>query len=373
MSANPPTPSTPAASYVPPANTGANRPQAPAPEPAGISERDAASQIEDLFRKKREGTSDRGEDGKFKPKNTPAEAQEGPKAAPEADGEGDVATEAPEGPEDDDLGPAAGEAVEAAGEDGEDFEETDFTHKGKTYKIPKPLVDGAMRQADYSQKMEVVANREKQVLAQAHLLETRQAIISELAPALAQVENTRQQIEQLRGSMPDPDHDPIGYIKFDKHIRDLEVGLNQLQQAVANRGTELATQEQSARAELMRKGYAVVAKAIPKWSDAAYRKQVGEFAVSQGYTQEELTNLTDPRLIALMNDAMLYRKVREARAHVQKKLDTAPPIVRPGSTTNQAGTDKARAQEAISRVKRTGKTDDATNALLAILRGAKRR
>lgn len=362
VGSQPAAPSTPAA--PPPA------PSAPptglaALDSPGVSDSQAQSRIEDLFKKQR------GDDGKSQPKDAPQTAQEpaeGDDDPEEVDSPVGEAAEASEG-----SGAAADADDPYAPAEGGLPEEMEFEHGGKRYTVPKPLVEGALRQADYTKNMQEVAAEKRAVVAERAVTQARQAILSELAPAIAQVQNTEQHIASLRGQMPDPAVDPMGYIQFDKQVRDLEAGLGQLRAAVAQRGTELAAQQQSATAELMREGFQRIAQKIPKWNDQSFRGAVAEFAVSEGYTPDELAASTDPRMIKLMVDAMQYKRLREGKAEARKKIADAAPVVRPTGATNQASTAKAKAADAVARAKRSGTTQDAEAAVLALLRANRKR
>ena len=355
----------------------ATPPATPAPPPAGVaaldspglSDSQAQSRLEDMFKRQR-GDDRRGDDGKFQPKEAPQTAQEAPQGdeeAPEGDSPVPEATEALAAPDSDDPYAAP------AGTEGGLPEEMEFDHGGKKYTVPKPLVEGALRQADYTKNMQEVAAEKRVVAAERVAMQARQAIVAELAPALAQVQNTEQHIASLRAQMPDPSVDPMGYIQFDKQVRDLEAGLGQLRDAVAQRGTELATQQQSATAELMREGFQRIAQKIPKWNDQSFRASVAEYAVAEGYTPDELAATTDPRMIKLMVDAMQYQKLRAGKPEARKKIMDAAPVVRPTGSVNQASAERAKAADAVARAKRSGTTQDAEAAVLALLRAGRKR
>lgn len=350
-------------------------PAAPAapPEPTHLTDSQAQAQIEELISRRRGG--ERGDDGRFKPKDAdkPAEepaqkpAQKAEEAEePVAEGEDEPKAEAGE----DDAQEAEQGADEADAEDSDDIE---IEEGGKKYKVPKALADGAMRQQQFSREMTRLAEQDKVIKAREAAIVVREAITAELAPAIAQVQNTERVIESLRAQMPDPRVDANAYLLADKQVRDLEAGLKQLQAAVAQRGTELAQQHKAAQADLVQKGYAQVARDIPRWKDDAFRAEVFNFGVSRGYTPDELNSTSDPRLISLIHDAMQYRRVRDAQPAVRKKLTDAAPVVRPTGSVNQASSERERAKEAAARVKKTGSSTDAEAAVLALLRAARKR
>lgn len=350
----------------------------------GLTPNAAEAKLTEMFKRNRGVTNEeRTPDGRFARKDGQEPAQDAPaprqapdqRETPAGDSEGQDTAEVDEdglpiraADDDDDDAPAGSDG------DGEELpEEVEFAIGEKKYVVPKPLVEGAMRQADYTKKTEEVAAERRVLAAERAASEFRQAVVQELAPALAQIQNTEQHIEQLRGQMPDPKVDPMGYLEFDKQLRGLTDGLQQLRDAVAKRGTELAQQEQSARAELLQSAYEATVKLVPKWSDESFRMQVAQFGVQQGYTPEELMNITDPRMIRLMRDAMSYRRLKDAKPDVRKKIADAPPVVKPGGANSQASQSRNEVASAKDRVRKTGRTADAEQAILSLLRSAKRR
>lgn len=358
---------------------------------AGYSPSAAQDRIEEIL--KRRAGGDRGENGRFKARQSAQNAQEG--AADASDGSEPVQSRADASTgretaqddwDEDDTGPAgisdeddrqnagndadADEEYGAAGEGGE-LEVVDFTYEGQQFKVPKPLVEGAMRQADYTRSKQEVAVQQAALASERKVFAHRLAAMQELAPAIAQVQNVEQTIEAMRAKTPDPAIDPMGYIQFDKQLRDLESGLQQLKTSVAQRGTELAAQEQAAKADLMRAGFQQIASAIPKWTDPQFRASVAQYAQQRGYTPEELSELTDPRIVTLLHDAMRFDRLRQSQPAVRKKIANAGPVVRPTGQTSQASNMRAEVDSLKSRVKKTGSTKDAEAAMLALLRGSK--
>jgi hypothetical protein len=80
---------------------------------------------------------------------------------------------------------------------------------------------------------------------------------------------------------------------------------------------------------------------------------------------EALQNITEPWMVEILADAAYGRKMREHKATTERRVAAAAsPTVKPGATQ---GTKPAaqKATDAMSRLKRSGKPDDAVAALLA--------
>ena len=111
---------------------------------------------------------------------------------------------------------------------------------------------------------------------------------------------------------------------------------------------------------------------LPEWRDdekrMAISKAIGEYAVGQGYTKEELDTLVDHRSILMLMKAKAYDDVQKKQRIVRsKKVKNKPKVVR--SKAKQEKTpSKARKRAAkLERLRDTGHVDDAAEAIFEIL------
>lgn len=257
-------------------------------------------------------------------------------------------------------------------------EETEFTAtNGKAYKIPRELVEGALRQADYTRSKQELAEIKRSAVAEKAMLALERKITTELAPAIAQVHNLRQAAEQLRGQMPDPESDPLGYIKLDKQIRDREAAATQLERAIAEKRTEFSTQQQSLQTELLHSGVEWLKRTTKGNWNPQIQQQVGQYAVSQGFTPEELTANFDPRFVLMAYKAMQYERRQNAPKAIppEKRREARPaPIPKPSApvSSSRPGRDPQIA-EYRQRAQRTGNINDVGDAIAALLDRSRRR
>lgn len=337
-----------------------------------MSEQLTDAQIEEsLFQKLTGGKADAADEIPDVPEDTdePAVIDRTEPAASEA--EKDVARDAGE------LADEAAPAAEAVDEEPAAEDVIDFEHEGKAYKVPKPLVDGALRQQDYTTKMQELANERKYVAAERARMQVESQVSQTLAPSLAQLQNIDQHIASLKGQSPDPGEDPVGYLRFNKQVSDLRDARQELSAQIEQTRTELMRQKQSADAELLRAGFAVLQRDIPKWgpevqADVAKRMQ------SIGYTPEELASFTDPRVIKLAYESIQYQRMKDSLATTAaKKVAAAPaPVIKPtASATSSTKPVQDRAKALKKQAMRSGNTQDAEAALLAVIQAqrAKRR
>lgn len=333
----------------------------------GMDDAAAAAALKGLFG---------GDAARAAPAATPIEDDQ---ADPSAAAGGEADPPAQGEPPADDGGAAGGDdggtAKPAAGDPPAD-EEQDYEFRGKTYKLPKALVEGRMRLEDYRARTENLAIQRKTFAQQERVARLNIEIQQAVAPDLAAIQNVDQRIASIRGQMPDPAADPMAYLTLDKQAKDLEAARTQMQAAVLAKGTELLKQKQAAQAELLRTGSEQLARDIPNWKDPKVQADVVRHAMDMGFTVEELNNAFDPRFIRVIHDAMQFRRGKAAvspAAITQKRVTQAAPTVRPSGTVNQAGTQRGQLASLKDKATRSGSPDDAIAALTAAYRSAGRR
>lgn len=282
---------------------------------------------------------------------------------PTDDDEGDEPTgddedEGDEGDEDE-----GDEGDEDEGDEGDNAqaEVVDYEFNGQKYKVPKPVLEGI------TGAQEELDNMRKYVAAQQRQVQHDNEMFEGLAPYILQVQNIDSQIEQLRSQRPDPASDPIGYMTFGKQVEELQDARQRLSAQLAKARTELTEKRQSAKAELVASGKAILAKHIPGW-DGKKAGDVAQHMRSLGYAPAELEELSDPRAVIMAYESYMYRQMKAGIGKAKEKRASAPPpVVRAKGQAPQGNARDAQYKKAVARAKKTGSMRDAENALLAAL------
>ncbi len=145
-------------------------------------------------------------------------------------------------------------------------------------------------------------------------------------------------------------------------VQFLQQNLDGFMQAVQTKqSTELATQAKEAIKVLSgptEKG------GIEGWNEKVYDELRG-FAVSAGLDKSIVNNLVDPVALKLLHEAMLYR--RGQSKVVTTKVNKTPTKVIKTTTSPAAApsSSKSKVKSALTKLARTGTTDDAADAFLA--------
>lgn len=102
---------------------------------------------------------------------------------------------------------------------------------------------------------------------------------------------------------------------------------------------------------------------IPNWSPQLY-DELRTFAVQAGMDEQLVNAVVDPAAIRLMHDAMMYRRAKEtAKVKTKPKVRAAQRTMKSKGKSNV--TSASKDQEAMKRLKTTGRTEDAVEAFMA--------
>lgn len=235
----------------------------------------------------------------------------------EADGEleGDPDAEAEE-----DTKPATERKVKITVK-GDDGTET-------TEEVPETeLVKGYQRQADYTRKTQALAERESQAV---EFLKTKHDEVR--SHYLQQAEVTRAAVAGMAGIKSDSEMaqlaqtDPAAWVAESQRQKAVQAYLSQLDQQITGE-KQAAQQEQTQRQQQATK--AMYERAWQELSKdgidkPALTKIYGDANKSYGFTNEELAQVYDPRLVRMMKDAAAFRELQSKKAEVTKKVAEAP-------------------------------------------------
>ena len=86
----------------------------------------------------------------------------------------------------------------------------------------------------------------------------------------------------------------------------------------------------------------------------------------KGFTPDELSTLIDSRSIDVLHKAMKYENLLKSKIE-HKKKKVVPKVTKPGTGTNKADVNSERIKQQRSRLKRTGKVEDAAKMLESLM------
>ena len=247
---------------------------------------------------------------------------------------------------------------------------------------------------DQERKIEVTVDGEKQYWTEAELQRDAagQKAINKRFQEIAQVrkqfeqkeaEIAKREAEALQlhnlaqnGSLVAPtppnadlfDNDPIGYMqekmKYDEAKTNYDQGMYQMQ-SVQHRQQQ---QQAEAHQSYLQQQAEVLRTRIPEIVDPVkgdlLKKALVETGVAYGFSEEEMSMVSDARYIETLNDARKYRELVAKRKTTQAKGENARPVVKAGVKKRKAMGADAERKQAQKRLAKTGSIDDALSLML---------
>lgn len=248
-------------------------------------------------------------------------------------------------------------------------------HDGVEIEKPESEVITLAQQGfDYTQKTQKLAEDRKVVEAMAQTIkdqevafrkqvEMQSALINEIADVTA-IDKQLSQYQNLNWQQLS-DSDPVEAQKLFFAYNQLQVQRGQVVAAINTKKQELSKAQEDARNKHLELGRQTLEKEIPGWnSDMA--KDIAATGREYGFSNDELSKLTDPRAVKLLHDAAQWRKLQASKPTVDKKVATASPTVKPGAK-NSATVDRSRTSQAREQLRKTGNGDIAAKLIERML------
>ena len=216
--------------------------------------------------------------------------------------------------------------TETTAED-DDSEEVDY--EGEKYKLPKKLKDALLRQADYTQKTQQVAEQRKAIEAQAQQVqqhaEMSQRYVAEYAEALSLDKELARYANIDWNQLTDAD--PVQAMKLDRQMRELQQRRNEVVSSVTQKQQAQAIEQQRISAQRLNEGRAVLEREIKGWTPET-AKALSSFGKEQGFTEAELAQVNDPRTVKLLHKAWQYDQLLKAKTAKPEPVTQERPVTR---------------------------------------------
>jgi len=230
------------------------------------------------------------------------------------------------------------------------------------------LQKGYSRTQDYTRKTQQIAEVRKQTEAELSAVRAEREQYAQLLSAL------ESQVQQVAQPNIDWDRlyqeDPIEWVRQREVMRDNQDKAAAIQ-SEKQRLAQLSQQEQAQfmQQRLQHEQEALLA-AIPDWKDAkkaqAEKALLMDFGQKIGFTPDELKNVVDHRAVLMLRKAALYDQMMSKRGNIKPVTNNGPRPAKPGAAGRVSNsTEAVRAQQ---RVAKTGRVDDAANAIFQLLK-----
>ena len=261
------------------------------------------------------------------------------------------------------------ESKETEGEEGEELYAVTVNGEEVAVSLDE-LLSGYSRQSDYTRKTQEVANdrKEMEALQQQYnsevyqIQQERQQYMEALTNIIA---GQGSEIEKFSNINWDElrEQDPIEYVTTREQYREAQERIQSLQYQQSQAAQAQQAQMKNARHEMLKVERSKLVDALPEWNEPGTQKELANtlqsYAKTQGFTQEELTELIDHRSILVLLKAQKYDQLQKSDVK-SKKLKNKPRVIRAGSGTPSKGSDKSKRTAQMKRLKQSGHIKDAS-------------
>jgi len=275
------------------------------------------------------------------------------------------------------------ESEEEEVEDEDEPESTVYTVKvnGQDVEVSEDeLIKGYSRQQDYTQKTQQLAEYKRQIDGAAQQMQQEvaqtQQVRAQYVDALATaIEGNYTHLQQFANvdweKLKTEDREE--YLTKRDDYRQAQEGIEQLKAQAGQAQQQQQQEMQVQHQQVLQEEHAKMVSILPEWNDPdtqkAIAKTVSEFALSKGYTQEELSQLVDHRSILVLMQAKAYedmtRKQHEIRA---KKVKNKPQVIKTKAKREKAELGQGKRKAKLQRLQKTGHVDDAASLLEDLLK-----
>ena len=231
------------------------------------------------------------------------------------------------------------------------------------------LLKGYSRQSDYTKKTQELSQGRKEIeeakstydSALSQMQQERQHYVTQLNQILQNSSNNLQEYDKIDWDTLKND-DPIEYVKLREDYRD---GKDKMQ--ALNQQRQMAMQQQQAEAqkvqqEAVQVERAKMIEALPEWGDPDKQKElatdVKSYALSQGFSEEELNSLIDHRSVLVLMKAAKFDALEKADVK-SKKLKNKPKVIRSGKGKGRNSDSKSKLNTKMKRLQQSGRVEDA--------------
>ena len=226
---------------------------------------------------------------------------------------------------DNDVSNSSADEPQAVESDEDDYEVGD-----EKYRIPKTLkahLDelkaGNLRNEDYTQKTQSVAEQRRAFEAERQQFAQQQQLASQHIEKVAEIKAIDRQLEQYQKLDWNAlvDADPVNAMKLDRQMRELQQQRGASVAAVEQAQARTSYESQQETARRIHEAKATLTKEIQGYGTPEVMKELGATAKAFGYRDEELANV--PRAVKLLYEASQYRKLM-AKAKTAEKPEVKP-------------------------------------------------
>jgi len=235
------------------------------------------------------------------------------------------------------------------------------------------LLKGYSRQSDYTRKTQELSNDRK------GMEDLQQKYNSEMAQIQAErqqyTEYLNQIVENSMGGLDKyanldwerlKESDPIEYVTKREEYREAQEKIQAMRNEQATAQQRQAEESKQLHSNMVMEEHQKLVSAVPEWGEPEKQKElagtVRKYALSQGFSEEELNSLVDHRSVLVLMKAAKFDAMDNADIK-SKKLKNKPKVIRAGKGKTKGENSKSKRAAKMKRLQSSGHVDDAASIL----------
>lgn len=223
------------------------------------------------------------------------------------------------------------------------------TINGKTEMVPvEEAIKGYQRDKDYFRKTEELANERRAV--ENSLNELHKAIESNLEQGAVAV-------TYLRSQLPDPEElyrlsqeDPDAYVAEEAKARKVQAQIERIQNETKQSMQQYEEQQKKHVQNLKQQGIDTLKREAPHLLTDDGQRNLITFAKGMGYTEQEIRNVIDPRMLITLDEQRQFRAMKAKSLQGKKKVKQAVKQVKSSGRGEKAGGKSAELRQLKANV-----------------------
>lgn len=265
--------------------------------------------------------------------------------------------------------------VELEADDAEPDEDTseesepeyvEIKHNGKPIKLTlDEVLEHASKGFDYTVKTQELAETRRQIDAQAQLLQQQYQLQQATLQQTAQLYSMDSQLKNYENVNWDGwmDQDPIEASKGWQKYQMLKSQRDDVANSITQVQTQAQHQTQQQLQRQLAEGAQQLAREIKNWSPEL-AKSLKQNALDYGFSDTELDQVYDPRMVKVLHDAYQWRQLQSKKPEVQKRVTQAPKSAKPGGKVDNPDATRKNLMQKLKTARGTTTRAAIANSLL---------
>ena len=252
----------------------------------------------------------------------------------------------------------------------------DITVNGKQQKVSlNELKEGYSKGSDYTKKTMELSEQRRSLDTELDTISKDKEAVKQMREdymnklqVVEQNLQTEDNIDWVALAQSDPTEYAVKKAEFDRK--------KELQQQIQQEKQKLAQEQRKEQEQIyqnhIQSERGKLVELMPIFGDEQkapkLMKDIGEFAMKQGYTEQEVNMVVDHRAVKTLHDAMKYNQLLEKKGLRDKKIKPVNRVVSSEGKNNTRSADKqVRVNDRMKQLKKSGNVKDAQKVLSAML------